>query len=109
MSKEERPTVWVTYDDKRKDFSKAEQFGELKDVFSSLGRHYNGGHLIEHARHVLGKSLPGDYLLVVGDPVLVGICIVAMLENDEEINVLRWDRELFQYVPLTLNFSWKDA
>lgn len=98
-------TVFVVFADHRKDFSKAEQFGQLKDIFSSVGRNYHGSALIEHARHVLRDIQPGDYILSVGDPVLVGICMAVALEYDGEINILRWDREEFKYLPLTLNFS----
>lgn len=100
-------TVFVVYADHRKDFSKAKEFGRLRDVFSSVGRNYNPDALIEHARHVLSQSQQGDYLLVVGDPTLVGICMVVMSELDEELTVLRWDREEFKYIPLTLNFNYR--
>lgn len=100
-------TVWVVYADKRKNMSAAEKFGELKDVFSSVPRTYNSDKLIEHARRVLSNWQNGDYLLMVGDPVLCGICISVALEFDEyeEVNVLRWDRDNFEYTPLRLNFS----
>lgn len=97
-------TVWVTYNDRRKNMSNAEKFGELKDVFSSIGKEYNPDKLIQHARTVLKNWQPGDYLLVVGDPALVGICMVVISEIDDEINLLKWDRINFEYIPMTLNF-----
>ena len=97
-------TVWITYNDRRKDMSNADRYGELKDVFSSIGKEYNGDKLIAHARSVLKNWQPGDYLLVVGDPALVGLCMVVISEMDEEVNLLRWDRNNFEYAPLTFNF-----
>lgn len=102
----EQRTVFVVYNDTRKNMSAAEKFGQLKDVFTSVGRVYNGDKMIEHARRVLKDWQPGDYLLMVGDPTLCAICASVALEYDEEINVLRWDRTNFDYVPLTLNFSF---
>lgn len=99
-------SVFVVYNDRRKDFSAAERYGKLKDVFSSVGRAYNGDKLIEHARRVLRNWQPGDHLLLVGDPTLCGICMAAVLEKEGEINVLRWDRVNFEYVPLRLNFDY---
>lgn len=99
-------TCWVVYNDSRKNMSAAEKYGQLKDVFSSVGRVYNGDKLIEHARRVLQNWQPGDYLLLVGDPTLCGICMAVALEYEEEINVLRWDRSNFDYTPLKLNFSF---
>jgi len=103
-----KPTVYVVYNDKRKDMSKAEKFGELKDVFSSTGRTFNGEVLIEHARHVLSKAKEGDYLLIVGDPALCGICMVAMADQLGTFDILRWDRDNFQYLASTLNFYTED-
>ena len=102
-------TVYVVYNDSRKNMSAAEKFGQLKDVYSSVGRVYNGDKLIEHARRVLDNWQPGDYLLLVGDPTLCGICMTVALESEEEINVLRWDRINFDYVPLRLNFSYQEV
>ena len=102
-------TVYVVYNDSRKNMSAADKFGQLKDVYSSVGRVYNGDKLIEHARRVLDNWQPGDYLLLVGDPTLCGICMAVALESEEEINVLRWDRINFDYVPLRLNFSYQEV
>ena len=99
-------TVYVVYNDTRKNMKAAEKFGVLKDIFSSVGRIYNGDKLIEHARRVLADWQPGDYLLMVGDPSLCAICTAVALEMDEEITVLRWDRTNFEYIPLQLNFSY---
>lgn len=101
-------TVWIVFNDKRKDFSKAEEFGELKDIYSSMGRTYNGEALIDYARHVLAKAKDGDYLLIVGDPTLCGICTVVMAEVVDKVNLLRWNREDFKYEPLVLDFGWQD-
>ena len=101
-------TVYVVYNDTRKNMSAAEKFGTLKDVFSSVGRVYNGDKLIEHARRVLHNWQPGDYLLLVGDPALCGIYMAVALEMDEEISVLRWDRMYQDYTPLRLNFSFQE-
>lgn len=100
-------SVFIVYNDRRKDFSKAEIFGELRDIFSSVGRNYDGKILIEHARSVLGKAEPGDYLLLVGDPALCSICTTVMCEMLEgHCNILRWNRDHMEYTPLQLDFEW---
>lgn len=98
--------VFIVYNDTRKDFSAAEKYGQLRDIYSSLGRQYNGDKLIEHARRVLRNWQPGDYLLMVGDPTLCAICMSVILEKEGEIDVLRWDRNQFEYAPLKLNFDY---
>ena len=103
-----KPTVWIVFNDKRKDFSRAEEFGQLKDVFSSIGRNYIPEALIDYARHVLRQAQEGDFLLMVGDPTLCGICTTVMAEKLKVINLLRWNREEYKYEPLALDFDWQD-
>lgn len=98
------PTIWVVYNDTRKDFSKAGKFGKLKDIFSSAVRNYDGALLIEHVQTVLEKSNPEDYLLIVGDPALCSIATVVMADLHGTVNMLRWNRDTYQYNPLTLTF-----
>lgn len=99
--------VWITFNDRRKNFSAAEEYGELREVFSSVGKQYNPVALIEHARRVLDKVEEGDSLLVVGDPTLVAICTVVMCEVlDGKAKLLRWDRDNLRYSPVELDFEW---
>lgn len=100
-----RPTVWVSSTDKRKNLDDALRYGELRDVFPSIGREYNGPKLIEYARSVLEKSTEEDYLLIIGDPTLSIICAAVMIELWGYVNILRWNREGFKYVPLELDFD----
>lgn len=102
--------VWVVYADTRKDFSSAEKFGQLKDVFnySVTGKSYDSDKLIAYARNVLNNWKDGDYLLMVGDPSLCAICLAVALEYDSfgQINILRWNRDTYDYVPLYCNFDY---
>lgn len=108
MNDENQKIVWVTCGDNRKDLSEAKKYGKLIDVFTfaQTKNETNGDELVAHARKALAKVKPGDYVLPIGDPSLVGICMAVMLENIEELHVLRWNREEYTYNPLTLNFSW---
>jgi hypothetical protein len=49
----------------------------------------------------------GDYIVVVGDPMLCGVVFDAALNYSETdvLTVLRWDRKMLKYVPFVLNFS----
>jgi hypothetical protein len=90
--------VFVVYADERKNMKDAERFGRLRDVFSSVGRNYNTPRMIEHARRTFEDWQEGDYLLLVGDPALCGLCMALVSERDDVINTLSWDRNDFQYV-----------
>lgn len=100
--------VYVVMNDNRKDLTDAERYGQLKDVFSSVGRVYNTPRMIEHARRVLSKWKDGDSLLVIGDPTLCGVCMSIVLENHDHIDILRWDRDNMQYVKQAWDFGVYD-
>lgn len=102
-------TVYIVYNDKRKDFKDAERFGNLKEIYSSVGRAYNSDALIEQARRVLDDWKSGDMILMVGDPALCAIAVSVALEYDEYgmVDILRWNRFDMRYEPLECDFSFK--
>lgn len=97
--------VWVVYNDSRKDYGAAEKFGKLRDIFSNLGRTYDADKMMEHIRYTMRNYVVGDYLLVVGDPVLVAMVTAVALEHDPEVNFLRWNKFDFCYTPFAVNFD----
>jgi len=53
-----------------------------------------------------GKFNTDDYLLLMGDPVLIGItCAVAAKKTNNNFKVLKWDRESNIYIPITIELK----
>lgn len=98
-------TVWIVQADRRKDLSDAQRYGELREVFSSVPRTYNTPAMLAHARRVLVQWEHGDHLMMIGDPTLCAVCAVVIAEQHPVVDVLRWDRNLFQYVPQRWDFA----
>lgn len=98
-------TVFVVCVDNTKDISDAKRYGKLRGVFSHMRKPYNTNGVVRHARSVLKEWQPGDFLLFMGDPILCAVALSVVAEYDESINVLQWDRLLFQYVPETWWFG----
>jgi len=96
--------VYIVYNDAQKSFADAERFGALKQIFSSVNKKYHTFAMIEHARRVLENWKWGDYLLMVGDPTLCAVCMTIVAEHNDQINVLRWDKNEFKYQPQTWSF-----
>jgi hypothetical protein len=47
-----------------------------------------------------------DYLLLIGDPTAIGIaCSIAAKYNDQEYNVLKWDRQEKKYFAIHINLK----
>ena len=98
-------TVFVVQVDNSKDLSDARRFGQLRAIFSRPRKPYNTRMMIAKARRVLSEWEPGDYLLMVGDPSLCAICAALVTEQDYKLNLLSWDRELFQYITHQWDFG----
>jgi hypothetical protein len=48
---------------------------------------------------------PQDYLLAIGDPIIIGICNIDISDvTNGKFNVLKWDRNGSRYYPLELDF-----
>lgn len=99
MNNRNSATVYVVQNDSRKDFSDAQRYGQLRDVFGNVGYKYNTARMLAHARRVLRHWQEGDHLLIVGDPTLCGVAMLVIAEQHGVVDVLRWDRVDYKYVP----------
>lgn len=98
-------TVYVVQVDNTKDLSDAKRYGSLRAVFGNPRKPYNTGLMISKARKILENYKPGDYLLVIGDPTLAAVCMTVIAETEAVVDVLSWDRNTFQYLPLRWDFD----
>ena len=105
MFDEETPKVYVVQVDNNKDLSDAKRFGSLRAVFGNPRKPYNTDSMIDKARHILEDWVDGDYLLMIGDPVLCAVCMSIVCEFEARVNLLSWDRNTFQYIPQCWNFD----
>ena len=49
-----------------------------------------------------------DYLLAVGDPVIIGISTAAVSDvTNGQFNILKWDKREFRYYPLEVDMYQK--
>lgn len=98
-------TVWLVHVDKRRDYSAADEYGDVQEVFSSIGRDFDPDAAIEHARRVLVNYDPADYIVMSGDPTLCAICVTVACEIWGHCKVLRWDKNKLKYDKINLNFG----
>lgn len=61
---------------------------------------------LEHARVKLDSMTEKDFLLLNGDPVMIGICLQVAAENLGRVQLLRWDRREKVYLPIALDFEY---
>ena len=54
-------------------------------------------------RHTLRNFNEDDYLLLIGDPVAIGVAVhFALLTNGNKAKILKWDNREFKYYPIQL-------
>lgn len=98
-------TVYVVQVDNNKDLSDAKRYGQLRAVFGKPRKPYDTASMVARARRILNDWVPGDHLLMIGDPTLCAVCMTVASEKQDIINVLSWDRDTFQYLPQQWDFG----
>ena len=87
-----------------RDISDCERFGKPIVMFENPRQiQVNSSRFIFLCEQKLKDFTSEDFLLLMGDPVLIGIiCSVATKKTNNKYKVLKWDRETAIYIPLTI-------
>ena len=93
----------------RFDLSPAIKYGEIKVMFSRLKQmQFSPGPLILEIKNSLKDFTSEDYLLLYGDPALIGVvCSVASDITNGKYKLLKWDRIASGYFPIEINLFQK--
>ena len=86
-----------------KNFLPAEEFGELVILF----QHHISPTLINRCIAQLREKLRGmtknDWIIPVGHPALIAAAGYVAHDLTGEINILSWDQQTRQYIPIRIN------
>lgn len=98
--------VYVTQDLGRINLVPATRFGGIEVVATKdCPTHTDTGAFITQVEHRLANFDPNnDHLVLVGDPIVIGICTAILAGRWKTFNVLKWDRQELCYIPITLTF-----
>ena len=87
-------------------FSSSGKFIFLLPEFSQII--FSPGPLVFKLRKLLRDYTPEDYLLLTGDPAIIGIaCSIVSEITNGKFNLLKWDRQEKMYYPLKINLHEK--
>lgn len=103
MTDELEPAVcWIVDNSQGKTIKDAARFGTIEHIFTGVETHDP----VEHAREVLQDFQEGDYLCLIGNPMLSAVCVGVLAQNNPgiELKLLQFDSRTFQYFPVYLNF-----
>ena len=100
-------TVFVVQEMPNRDILSAEKYGELVPILPpGYQLILSPGPTVQKIKKVLKDFNDEDYLLLMGDPSLIGgACSIAAKNNIGKYKVLKWDRERRKYYPLEININ----
>jgi hypothetical protein len=90
------------------DMEPALAYGELVYIFEPNARsHLMINSLVDQAWDVLTQMQPDDYLVLMGDPVLIGIAFAVasdvLREHGGDVRVLKWSKKFQTYEVVACN------
>ena len=87
----------------------AQKYGEIKVLLKEDSQIiFSPGPIIFSLRKKLSQFSKEDYLLLTGDPAIIGIaCSVVSDMTNGRYNLLKWDRQERMYYPIKINLYEK--
>ena len=87
----------------------ASKYGKFKFLLPEFYQLiFSPGPLIFKLRNLLKKYRTKDYLLLTGDPAIIGVaCSIASDITNGKYNLLKWDKQENQYYPIAINLHEK--
>ena len=83
----------------------ARKYGEIEVMFKALEQiMFSQGPFIFSIRQKLKNFTENDYLLLNGDPAIIGVtCAIASEMTNGKFKLLKWDRQEKTYYPIEIN------
>ena len=87
----------------------ATKYGEVRSLLPELSQIiFSPGPLIFKLRKLLKDFRPDDYLLLTGDPAIIGVaCSIVSDITNGKYNLLKWDKQERKYYPIAINLYEK--
>ena len=83
----------------------AQEFGEIKVLLDEDKQiMFSPAPMVRKMKRMLKDFSDNDYLLLTGDPAMIGVaCSVVSEVNNGKYKLLKWDRQERQYYPISIN------
>jgi hypothetical protein len=87
----------------------ASSYGKFKFLLPEFSQMiFSPGPLIYKLRKGLKDFKTGDYLLLTGDPAIIGVaCSIVSDITNGKYNLLKWDKQERKYYPIEINLYEK--
>lgn len=91
------------------DITPAMEYGEIEILTKYNQSMFLSVPMVRQLRNDLKDFCDDDYILPVGDPVMIGtVCAVAADINNGLFKILKWDKRQRKYLPITVQ-AWGQA
>jgi hypothetical protein len=98
--------VYVVQDDPNKNVLSASSYGELTALLPFRQVSYDTKSHAAVLREKLEKfNGEEDFLILIGDPVVIAITAAIIAENWSAFKVLKWDKLQHAYYPITIELE----
>jgi len=103
-------SIYIIQDSGDKNFSSLLAMSNDIIVVSNRDCPVFGNHE-DHVKNIREKlkyfNAEKDYLVLVGDPINIGLSMHGVLKKGGGVNVLKWDRQTKGYMPIKLDIDLK--
>ena len=101
-------TVYVVQEVPKFNVLPARKYGELELMLPPGQITLSAGPTVNRLKHKLRDFTDMDYLLLIGDPLAIGLAVaIASNANRGKARLLKWDRQEKQYYPIEINLYEK--
>ena len=100
-------TVYIVQEMSNHDIAPAMKFGDMKVLLPANTQiAFSTVPTVRLLRRKLREYKDGDYLLLTGDPVAIGLaCSIAAFYNSGRFTALKWDRRERMYIPVKIDIT----
>lgn len=88
------------------DVRRAELYGRIVELLSPTARPFSSEHCVGVLREKLADFSDDDYLLLIGNPALIGFATaIASAANNGRVKLLQWSGAHKKYLPIEADLS----
>ena len=100
-------TVYIVQEMSNHDIAPAMKFGDMKVLLPANTQiAFSTVPTVRLLRRKLREYKDGDFLLLTGDPVAIGLaCSIAAFYNSGRFTALKWDRREKMYIPVKIDIT----
>jgi len=94
--------VYLVQDTGKHNFIPAREYGDIEPLLPfGYQISFDSKYAISEIKKGLRDINYGDYVLLAGDPALIGFTVAIAADYlDGEVNLLKWDRQEKTYIPI---------